>query len=72
MSFINDREVFCLANTYGLCPPLKIGPASQRIQEAGKYEPDHNQTALSRTVVLASWVDHTNVLVRYTPADLEL
>jgi hypothetical protein len=70
MSKVNNEQAFCLANTYGFCPPRKIGPARLRIQDTGKYEPDHFPTATTRTMVLASWVDKTNILVKYTPAEL--
>jgi hypothetical protein len=70
MTYRNDREAFILANTYGFNPPRKIGPARLRIQNSGKYEPDHNEGADTRTIVLASWVDKTNILIQYAPEEL--
>ena len=71
MSFQNDREAFCLANTYNLSPPRKKNPARLRLVDPGKYEPDHTPTAASRCMVLASYIDKTNVIVQYTVEDLE-
>jgi hypothetical protein len=70
MGYKNDTEAFILANTYGFNPPRKRNPARLRIVDTGKYEPDHNAFAETRTIVLASWVDKTNILIQYTPAEL--
>lgn len=72
MSFQNDSEAFCLANTYGFNPPKKTNPAKLRIANTGKYEPDHNPGATTRTIVLASFIDKTNILIKYTPTELIL
>jgi hypothetical protein len=69
--FKNDQEAFVLANTYGFNPPRKVNPARLRIVDTGKYEPDHDYTAVTRCMVLASFVDKTNILVKYTPAELQ-
>jgi len=71
MSLVNDQEAFCLANTYGLNPPRKRGPARLRLQDTGKYEPDHLYAGETRTMVLASFVDKTNILIKYAPAELD-
>jgi hypothetical protein len=68
----NDKEAFCLANTYALNPPRKAGPARLRIVNTGKYEPDHNQFAGTRWMILASYLDKTNLLIKYNPAELEI
>lgn len=70
MGYINDREAYCLANTYGFNPPRKKNPARLRIQDTGKYEPDHTPAATTRCMVLASFIDKTNILIKYAPADL--
>lgn len=70
MTSKNDREAFCLATTYGFNPPHKKNPARLRIVDTGKYEPDHNLFAATRTMVLASYIDETNILIKYTPEDL--
>jgi hypothetical protein len=72
MGYTNDSQAFCLANTYGFNPPLKVNPARNRTTDAGKYEPDHTPVAASRCMLLAHWFDKTNVLIKYTPADLEI
>ena len=72
MGYTNDKEAFCLANTYGFNPPRKVNPANKRKVDTGKYEPDHFPTAASRCMVLAHWFDKTNILIKYTPADLEI
>jgi len=71
MSFVNDNEAFCLANTYNLTPPRAINPCRNRRTSAGKYEPDRKEFEETRTMVLAHWFDKTNILVKYTPAELE-
>lgn len=71
MSYQNDKEAYCLANTYNLNPPRIISPVRKRQLDAGKYEPDHFEAAETRCMVLAHWKDHTNVIVQYRPAELE-
>jgi len=71
MSFQNDREAFCLANTYGFCPPQAVYPARTRRTDPGKYEPDHFPEAETRCMVLAHYAGKTNVLIQYKPAELE-
>jgi len=70
MGYVNDHEAYTLANTYGLNPPRKVGPARLRRTDAGKFEPDHNETAETRCMVLAHWLDKTNIIVQYKPAEL--
>jgi len=70
MSYETDKSAFILANTYGFNPPRKVGPARLRIQNTGKYEPDHKMPTEIRTMVLASWVDKTNILIKYDPTAL--
>jgi hypothetical protein len=70
MGFKNDTEAFILANTYGFNPPRKTNPARLRIQNTGKYEPDKNEFAETRTITLASFIDKTNILIKYRPAEL--
>lgn len=71
IDYIDDKEAFILANTYNMSPPRKVGPARLRIQDAGKYEPDCKGNAETRTMTLAHWMDKTNILVQYNPAELE-
>lgn len=71
MSYKNDKEAFCLANTYGLHPPVRISPSRIKRTDTGKFEPDHNVGAETRTMVLAHWLDKTNLLIQYKPAELE-
>jgi hypothetical protein len=70
MSYVNDREAYILANTYGLNPPKKAGPARLRLQNTGKFEPDRRPYQPTRSMVLASWVDTTNIIVQYHPTEL--
>lgn len=70
MSFADDTEAFVLANLYGFNPPRKIGPARNRTQNTGKFEPDHLEGEETRTMVLASFVDATNILIKYHPDEL--
>ena len=71
MTFQNDKEAFCLANTYNFTPPRKVGPARLRITDPGKFEPDHDEEAETRCMVFAHWLDKTNVIIQYVPAELE-
>lgn len=71
MSFIEDTHAYILAVRYGLTPPRKIGPAQQRIIDEGKFEPDDRAGDPERTIVLAHWLDKTNMLIKYKPADLD-
>ena len=70
MSYANDREAFILANTYGLLPPAARSPSRARIADSGKYEPDRNEGATSRTIVIAHWFGKSNLLIKYNPAEL--
>jgi hypothetical protein len=70
MSYINDREAYCLANTYNLMPPVPVYPARTRNINSGKYEPDHDEAAASRCMVLAHFAGGSNCIVQYTPAEL--
>lgn len=72
MNFNNQTEAYILANVYGFNPPRRVNPARNRTVNTGKFEPDRNDTAASRTMVLAHWIDKTNILIKYTPADLIL
>ena len=67
MSINNFKQAYSLANTYGFTPPRDIGPARLRITDAGKFEPDHDEEADFRTIVLAHWIDKTNCLIKYNP-----
>ena len=71
MSFSNDQQAFCLANTYGFSPPRATNPRHKRLQDSGKYEPDHNLTPALRCMVLAHWQDKTNMIIQYVPAELD-
>ena len=66
----NMTEAFALTQTLNISPPRATYKASNRITNSGKFEPDHNIGAASRTMVLAHWFDKTNILIKYTPADL--
>jgi hypothetical protein len=70
MSYVNDAEAFCLANTYNLSPPRATNPRRLRNVNAGKYEPDHNESAETRCMTLAHWQDKTNVIIQYAPLEL--
>ena len=67
----NDKEAYCLANTYNLAPPMPVYPARTRRTFAGKYEPDGNVTAASRCMILAHYFGKTNILIKYNPAELQ-
>lgn len=66
----DDLAAFILANVCGFNPPRKTNPASDRVQYAGKYEPDHNPEAESRVMLLAGYHDGTNILIKYNQTEL--
>jgi len=70
MRWPEDNQAYTMAITYGLLPPKKIHRKGSSQMDHGKYEPDRLLAAESRTMVLASFFDKTNILVRYTPEDL--
>lgn len=72
MSWTNDQHAYTLANTYGLCLPWLAIPKSLIELDYGKYEPDHNNGAEQRFMILAQPLDATNILVLYKPADLPI
>lgn len=67
----SSDEAFILANKYGLNPPRLARGGRHRTQNTGKFEPDHAHGAATRTIVLASYIDKTNILIKYEPANLE-
>jgi len=67
IDYIDDKETYCLAVTYGLLPPLAVYPSRIRRTDPGKYEPDCHENPASRCVVLAHYSGGTNVIVQYDP-----
>lgn len=65
------QEAFTLAMTYGLNPTRLARGGRMRTQDSGKFEPDRKFGEETRTITLASYIDKTNVLIKYRPADLE-
>lgn len=65
MSYQNDKEAYCLANTYNLVPRRFLPYIGTHNYDTGMYEPDHFPTAESRCMVLAHIIDHTNIIVQY-------
>jgi hypothetical protein len=66
----DSLEAYILAVTYNLLPPQTVYPARNRQVNAGKFEPDRNPGAASRCMVLAHFVEATNIIVKYGPGDL--
>lgn len=71
MEYQNNSQAFVLAETYNLVPPRQIAPARKHILDPGKYEPDNKEGETTRCMTLAHWIDSTNILIQYRPADLE-
>ena len=71
MSYANDREAFCLANTYGFSPPRAHYPYFDKVSDPGKYEPDDKEGAAERVMLIAHWRDKTNILIKYEPFELD-
>jgi hypothetical protein len=70
MSFMTDQQAYVLGISYGLLPPVKCHATGGSQVVPGKYEPDHFAGGLVRCMTLAHWYDHTNILIKYTPAEL--
>ena len=66
-----DKEAYKLAKTYNLLPDQKKAGRGPKGVDVGKYEPDLNPEAASRTIVIASYIGRCNLLVRYSPAELD-
>lgn len=66
----DDQESSILAVTYGFNPAKGLKIHGVRDSYAGKYEPDNNRFAASRTIVLAGFMDSSNCLVKYSPSEL--
>ena len=67
-----DKEAYKLAKTYNLLPDQKRAGRGPTGVDAGKYEPDLNPDAASRTIVIASYIGRCNLLIRYSPAELDV
>lgn len=67
----SSDEAYTLANVYGFNPPRKERGGRLRYQNTGKFEPDRNLGEETRSMILASYLDKTNILIQYNPADLE-
>jgi hypothetical protein len=71
MSQMNNDQAFCLASTYNLMPSHAVYPSRIRNTNPGKFEPDHNELAQTRTMILAHFADASNVLIKFSPFQLE-
>ena len=67
----NNFQAVKLAKTYNFLPDQARAGRGGRAVDAGKYEPDLNPEAASRTMVIASYIGRSNLLIRYNPAELE-
>ena len=72
MSLQDLREASCLAITYGFLPTMKCRPTGRYQVPAGKFEADKTPAAATRTMVLAHWWTHSNLLIKYRPAELQI
>jgi len=70
MIYINDQEAFTLAITYGFLPPWLSIPASAKVLDRGKCEPDDHPENEVRWFLLAQPIDHTKILFLYDSPDL--
>lgn len=71
MDYLDKKQAYCLAVTYGFCPPHAVYPARIRNTNPGKFEADCLAGQPIRTMILAHFADATNILIKYTPAELE-
>ena len=67
----NNYQAYTLAKTYNILPDQKKAGRGRKGVDVGKYEPDLNPEAASRTIVIASYIGKSNLLVRYSPAELD-
>lgn len=72
MGYKNDLQAYILCSAYGFNPPICLGPRKNFALDTGKYEPDHNEDAETRCMVLAHWYNNTNIQVKYNASELVL
>ncbi len=66
-----NQQAYILARVYNFLPVQRTDGKATITVDAGKYEPDNNPSAETRTMVLASYIGRCNLLIKYRPADLE-
>lgn len=71
MSYENDRAAYTLARVYNFLPEQKAAGRGPWAVDGGKYEPDGNEAAESRTMIIASYTGRSNLLIKFNPAELE-
>lgn len=67
--FRQNSVAYKLAVSYGLNPPKQSTPVYRRIPNTGKYEPEYVEGADEQCIILASYVDKTNILVKYKKSE---
>jgi hypothetical protein len=65
MNYQNDKQAFCLGIQYNFMPAAKCHATGGSQVVDGKYEPDCRGSEPTRTMILAHWYDHTNILIQY-------
>jgi len=66
-----NTQAYILARLYNFLPAQKRDGKASITVDQGKYEPDGQPAAETRTMVLASYIGRSNLLIKYRPADLE-
>ena len=67
----DKNEAYILARLYNFLPAQRTDGKSTITVDTGKFEPDGQPAAETRTMVLASYIGRCNLLIKYRPADLE-
>ena len=65
-----NQQAYILARVYNFLPPQRTDGKATITVDAGKYEPDNQPEAETRTMILASYIGRCNLLIKYKPADL--
>jgi len=65
-----NQQAYILARVYNFLPPQRTDGKATITVDAGKYEPDNNPSAETRTMILASYIGRCNLLIKYKPAEL--
>lgn len=65
-----NQQAYILARVYNFLPPQRTDGKATITVDAGKYEPDNQPEAETRTMILASYIGRCNLLIKYKPAEL--
>ena len=65
-----NQQAYILARLYNFLPAQRTDGKATITIDPGKYEPDNQPEAETRTMILASYIGRCNLLIKYKPAEL--